>query len=270
MASSIFSSWREASESDAVEQTIKSRLISPARKTDLESLLDSKAARSIIKYSPTKPSAVEPGAVTLVSILYDDSGSIANSGLESQIIQGDASFLGDLSSLVSEHNKEILLLRTRINGGLIHGFQRVEECKPLTLQDLPCDGDTPWFRCMYETLAATIMYAQELCAQKRQVQLLLGTVTDGGATDSPDQATLDLFHDSFLRGTSESGRNIFSAIGISPYPSARATFDRLWLETYAEGDIKAAILKLSKILVTKSKTFGLPKMHRQLGGSFSE
>ncbi len=270
MASSIMSLWGEPQSSKAAEKAIAAGLISRPQKPSLEAALKTGTAKSVIQLSPTKPSSVESGTVTLIAEVIDDSESIAYHKLEKEIIDGENNFLDELSKLAREHGKEILLMRRLLNGGLIHGFQRVEECKPLGLADLTCSGMTPWYGAMGDCLAASINYGKELCLQNRQVQLLIGTVTDGEATDQPDQATLSLFNDPMLRGTTPSGRKIFSAVGISPFASARETFERLGLETYASGSIKDSILAMSKILVSKSKTFGQEVANRPVGGEFVE
>jgi uncharacterized protein YegL len=117
--------------------------------------------------------------VTLVTLLIDASGSIADRGLEQAVRDGETSLLDAFSG--AKEKDSVLLALWTFNGDqkVLHSYVPVEDATRLDARNYRAGGATRLYDTWCDALAANVAYAQRLRDGGTPTRSVVVVVTDG-------------------------------------------------------------------------------------------
>jgi hypothetical protein len=208
---------------------------------------------------------VTASEVFLVSMMPDDSGSIAFAGMEDAVIEGHNEVLGALKE--SKQSGDILLLTQYLNGDILNPFCLLDNAKEMSRSNYSASKGTPLYDNTVYLLATVLAKTQEFF-QENNVPARSATLI---ISDGEDQHSMAQTADSVrivIEDMLRQENHIIGAMGIG---NDEAYFKKIfkemgireeWIMTVdnTASDIRRAFQVFSKSAIQASQTANLSKL----------
>jgi hypothetical protein len=117
--------------------------------------------------------------ITLLTLIYDDSGSIRFTGLTDAVREGQNLMLDAIAGSKQKNNILIAQWKLGSQSELIHSYLPVDQAVRLNKSNYNPQSGTALYDVWVEVAAANVAYAQQLRASGTPVKSIVSLVTDG-------------------------------------------------------------------------------------------
>jgi uncharacterized protein YegL len=130
---------------------------------------------------------IQSTAVTLITLLIDNSGSIDGSGLTQEIIDGQEMIIEALKGTKKKDDILISAWLFNDNTDVLNSYLPVDDTEKINKGYRP-NGGTKLYDTAFDAMSANVAYAQKLRANGTPVQSIVVILTDGEDTSSTRRA----------------------------------------------------------------------------------